>query len=66
MGARILDELSGLDVSRQRLWQLRKARDHRCVGCGSKHIVTRHRCEPCRVKINAHIRKYAAERKAQA
>lgn len=43
MANKIKDEFSGLKISAQRRWQLRRKRDGKCVTCG-KRAVTRDYC----------------------
>ena len=43
MNALILDEFSALPISRQRKYQLRRARDGRCTQCGEP-VVAGKRC----------------------
>jgi hypothetical protein len=38
MRKRIQDEFTGLAISRQRKYQLRMQRDHRCTECGAEAI----------------------------
>jgi hypothetical protein len=56
MGKKIIDEFTGLPLSRQRAWQLRKKKEGRCPECGTKYPVhaeglRRPACEACSMRI---------------
>ena len=78
MRQRINDEFTHLKVSRQRRYQLRKQRDHRCILCGApalrggrclKHLVAARESQRKRSGtrgryLNAESYKLSARRKA--
>jgi hypothetical protein len=40
----IQDEFTGVPMSRQQRWQMRKRRDGRCIECGKRVLPGRARC----------------------
>ena len=56
MGKRIQDEFTGLEVSRQRRWQLRKMASGKCLVCGRKRVNAKF-CRVHRSRVNAQRRK---------
>ena len=44
MGKRISDEFTNLKISNQRKWQLRRAKEGRCIICGAQEVVGNNRC----------------------
>lgn len=50
MPAKILDDYTDLNVSRQRKWQLRRAREGRCIKCGALAVAD-NMCLKDRVKF---------------
>lgn len=54
--AKIKDEFTDLNVSRQRKGQLRNKRDGKCVKCGNPNLVTKEYCEKHRkMRLKARI-----------
>jgi len=56
MGKRIEDQFTGLAVSRQRRWQLRKLASGKCIVCGRRRINAKF-CRVHRGRVNAKRRK---------
>jgi hypothetical protein len=50
-GRAILDEFTNLGLSRQRIYQLRKQKEHKCIICGGP-LVTKFHCEYHRQQAN--------------
>lgn len=45
----IRDEFTSLKISRQRKWQMRKAKEGFCMTCGCRPMVNESRCLECAV-----------------
>lgn len=57
-GGSIVDERKkAMPLSRQRMWQLKMRRRHRCIQCGSTALLTKFRCLRCVLVQRAHNRK---------
>jgi hypothetical protein len=57
-GKKIIDEFMDLPISRQRKWQLRRAKEGRCVICGEP-IVTAWHCLKHAVAYREWARRYS-------
>ncbi len=44
------------ELSRQRLWQLRMAKQKRCQDCGRKPLLSKARCRACLLKNRLRVR----------
>ena len=58
----IIDELSSLPISRQRRYQLRKHRDHKCIRCGQPAVNQGYFCETHRQVHNVLTRELQRRR----
>ena len=58
----ISDEITGLSISRQRRYQLRKRRDRKCIRCGQDAVNEGYFCEPHRQIHNVLTRELRRKR----
>lgn len=63
MGALINDEFAGLDVSRQRRYQLRKQAKSLCTQCGDPSLPGMSRCKPCHIANYRRVQKFQGKPK---
>jgi hypothetical protein len=63
MGKHIQDEFTDLKISNQRRWQLRRAKEGRCIICGGRAVVGNSRCLKHNVQLalRNHERNYPNE-----
>jgi hypothetical protein len=61
---RIIDEFTDLEISRQRKWQLRRAKEGKCIKCGARAAVSSILCVRHNVKtaVYNHERKYPGKK----
>ena len=61
---RIVDEFTNLKISRQRKWQLRRAKEGKCIKCGARVAVNSIFCVSHNVKtaVYNHERKYPGKK----
>ena len=61
---RIVDEFTDLKLSRQRKWQLRRAKEGKCIKCGARVAVSSVLCVKHNVKtaVYNHERKYPGKK----
>ena len=60
MSTQIADEFTDLNVSRQRKYQLRKAKAGRCAECG-RELATALYCKACAAKMRIKNREWARQ-----
>lgn len=64
MGTPIKDEFAGMDLSRQRRYQLRRKAKGLCVQCGKPALPGMTACEPCHRLRYKRVQRYQGEPKA--